>query len=209
MKSINNSSDKSAFAELKMSEDKFFNFAIGPSLKYCTVLNGASNVSFNVAVKENFTLTSVNSVNDRATAPCLVLLNVDPEAVTPFSLLLSALSDKLATPLEWQYQNKVYLNTSRQVFKQLQTLTSEELERPQLLFTVELRHIILRENIARIKFLLVAVDEHVDNCEEDAQSANNKRKSSSKKNGAKKQRVNIEPTDVKEVEESDDFRGPE
>lgn len=150
--------NKSYYDNLKISEDKFFNFDNAPTLKYCTVIRDSANLWFKIAAKEHFKVLKPSFFNEKATAPFLVIMEMDPDAITPFTLLHESLHEAMQIPLESSYQNKVYLNTNAQVFKQLNIL-SMKTELPELIFTISLRHIILREGQSRVKYLLDAVDE--------------------------------------------------
>ena len=113
--------DEAFYRNISTSEDKTFDFADGKSIKYRTAVNGMSDVSLQVKTGQ-FVPFEKQYINPKSTAPYLVKLKVDSDAITPFSLLKEALQRNLGTVVDCWYENMAYLNTDENVFKQLQTL---------------------------------------------------------------------------------------
>ena len=148
--------DEAFYRNISTSEDKTFDFADGKSIKYLTAVNGTSDVSCQVKTG-HFVPFEKQYINPKSTAPYLVKLKVDSDAITPFSLLKEALQRNLGTVVDCWYENMVYLNTDENVFKQLQTFTNDGEE--QLHFTIEVRHIIFHAGKnPHVKYLLQVVD---------------------------------------------------
>ena len=96
-------------------------------------------------------------INPKSTAPYLVKLKADSDAITPFSLLKEALHRNLGTVVDCWYENMAYLNTDKNVFKQLQTFTNDGEQ--QLAFSIAVRHIIFHDGQNPcVKYLLQVVD---------------------------------------------------
>lgn len=149
--------EKAFYNNISIGEDKFYTFATGPAVKYRSVTQDSASVAFKVAVQGNFKLIRPKSINVMASAPMLVLLEVDPQAVTPFSLLQEALEDSMQCVLNSGIGNLKYLNADLKVFHQLEILNADEAS-PELVFTITLRHILMRDGAPRMKFVLAAVD---------------------------------------------------
>ena len=154
---------------ISTNEDKTFGFADGKSIKYCTAINGMSNVSFQV--KMGHFVPFEKYINPKSTAPYLVKLKVDSDSITPFSLLKEALQKNLGTVVDCWYENMAYLNTDENIFKQLQTFTNDG---EQLVFSIAVCRIIFHAGQNPwVKYLLQAVDK-VQKCKH--QSAGRKSK---------------------------------
>ena len=83
-------------------------------------------------------------INPKSTAPYLVKLKVDSDAIMSFSLLKEALQRNLGTVVDCWYENMAYLNTDGE---------------RQLLHTIEVRYIIFHDGQnPRVKYLLQVVD---------------------------------------------------
>ena len=148
--------DEAFYRNISTSEDRTFNFSDGKSIKYCTAINGMSDVSFQVKMR-HFVPFEKQYINPKSTAPYLVKLKVDLDAITPFSLLKEALQRNLGTVVDCWYENMAYLNTDENVFKQLQTFTNDGEQ--QLLFTIVVRHIIFHDGQnPHAKYLLQVVN---------------------------------------------------
>ena len=148
--------DEAFYRNISTSKDKTFDFADDKSIKYRTVVNGMSDVSFQVKMR-HFVPFEKQHINPKSTAPYLVKLKVDSDAITPFSLLKEALQRNLGTVVDCWYENMAYLNTDENVFKQLHILI--KYEEQQLHFTIAVRHIIFHAvQNPRVKYLLQAVD---------------------------------------------------
>ena len=131
--------DEAFYRNISTSKDKMFDFADGKSIEYCTAVNGTSDISFQVKMG-HFMPFKKQYINPKSTAPYLVKLMVDLDAITPFNLLKEALQRNLGTVVDCWYENMVYLNTNENVFKQLQTFTNDGEQ--QIVFPIEVRHII-------------------------------------------------------------------
>ena len=116
--------DEAFYRNISTSEDKTFDFADGKSIKYRTAVNGTSDVSLQVKTGQ-FVPFEKQYNNPKSTAPYLVKLKVDSDAITPFSLLKEALQRNLGTVVDCWYENMAYLNTDENVFKQLQTFAND------------------------------------------------------------------------------------
>ena len=148
--------DEAFYRNISTSEDKTFDFADGKSIKYRTAVKGTSDVSFQVKTGQ-FVPFEKQYINPKSTAPYLVKLKVDSDAITPFSLLKEALQRNLGTVVDCWYENMAYLNTDENVFKQLQTFANDGEQ--QLLFSIAVRYIIFHNGQnPRVKYLLHAVD---------------------------------------------------
>ena len=148
--------DEAFYRNISTSEDKTFDFADGKSIKYCTAVNGMSDVSLQVKTGQ-FVPFEKQYINPKSTAPYLVKLKVDSVAITPFSLLKEALQRNLGTVVDCWYENMAYLNTDENVFKQLQTFANDGEQ--QLLFSIAVRYIIFHNGQnPRVKYLLQVVD---------------------------------------------------
>ena len=148
--------DEAFYRNISTSEDKTFDFADGKSIKYRTAVNGTSDVSLQVKTGQ-FVPFEKQYINLKSTAPYLVKLKVDLDAITPFSLLKEALQRNLGTVVDCWYENMAYLNTNENVFKQLQTFANDGEQ--QLLFSIAVRYIIFHNGQnPRVKYLLQAVD---------------------------------------------------
>ena len=148
--------DEAFYRNISTSEDKTFDFADGKSIKYRIAVNGTSDVSFQVKTGQ-FVPFEKQYINPKSTAPYLVKLKVDSDAITPFNLLKEALQRNLGTVVDCWYENMAYLNTDENVFKQLQTFANDGEQK--LLFSIAVRYIIFHNGQnPRVKYLLQAVD---------------------------------------------------
>ena len=148
--------DEAFYMNISTSEDRAFNFSDGKFIKYRTAVIGSANVSFQVKT-QHFLPFEKQFINPKSSAPYLVKLAVDSDTVTPFNLLKEALQRNLGTTVDCWYENMAYLNTDEKVFSQLQTLINYG--EKQLVFTIEVRHIIFHDGQnPRVKYLLQAVD---------------------------------------------------
>jgi hypothetical protein len=149
---------KEFYDKVVVGEDKSYIFSNSPDVKYRLATIDSNSISFKVLVDGNFKLVCPKKFNEKAVAPMLVLLEVDPVSVSPFSLLQDSLEEKMGCQLNSSYANQVYLNTDMQVFKHLQAILADGVK-PDLIFTITLRHILMRsEGMPRMKFILAAAD---------------------------------------------------
>ena len=125
------------YASIATSKDKTFDFVDGKSIKYCTVDNGMSDVQVKT---RHFLPFEKQYINPKSTAPYLVKLKVDLDSITSFSLLKESLQRNLGTTVDCWYENMAYLNTDKNVIKQLQTFANDGEQ--QLVFIIAVRHII-------------------------------------------------------------------
>lgn len=156
--------EKAFYSRLVLGQDKFFTFKDGPALKYRIGTINGEKVGFKVAVRDNFRLvTPSKNLTRPSTTPLLVLLAADPHTVTPFSLLCNEMAEQLGEAVEFSYNGEAYLNTEERVYRQLEKLTADGAQ-PELIFTITLRWVLLREGCARAKFILSAVDDVASQC---------------------------------------------
>jgi hypothetical protein len=142
-------------------EEKFFDSAKKPALRYRNATFALGSSSFRMSVGTEF--LKVSSIQKRGTSttqyPHLVRLTLCPLSQHPFLVIKEALKKDCKQEVEFCFINRVYLNTDLYTLSALMKALKKPLT-THLILTIKLRHVLFRDNYApRIKYVLEHVEE--------------------------------------------------
>jgi hypothetical protein len=146
------------FGNITSSGERRFNFPT-KSIPYCYVQDNGENIAFDVDAQQYEIHRNVEAT--KSMLPHLVKLDVGDDIESPFFKLASALqlhfNDQI--PMEFHFNNWVYLKTNDNVLHQLEAFTMNG-STPHLMFSILVKHVLLTPNEPhRIKCVLTGVHE--------------------------------------------------
>jgi hypothetical protein len=160
------------FNNIKISEEKEFQFATSFNVKYREVSINEEKVSLVVAASVgDFAIITPKNFNYSAKSPFLVTIKIPTSGSSPFLDLKKVLEAQLARPVDSSYNDSVYMNVGGKVFNKLKGIVRGGCEGP-IDFMVQLNHITFGKGNPRAKFQLMNVEDRSDgNCSEESSAA--------------------------------------
>lgn len=206
--------EDAVIGSITLGEDKFWHFNDGRSLKYREPAFEDGDCVFKVMASDYICHKKKTNFSNKGKWPCLVKLVLNSSLCAKFEIMAEALETQLNDDVDYCIENHVYLDTSHRVNNQLCALTEKYSyeNKPALLMTIKVRHIVFNEAGPRVKFILQRVKEvrcstqdlfeeqaHEEE-EEDKKKATRKRKAQTTWAQKKQKKANteVEPIGIRE-----------